>query len=91
MGFVGRTTFSYLADIDAGSTTLLNPVLSIVNKLLDILYVGDLQNLGVIDLGLGKLLEIKLLSDGKTLSVTLLGLPISVALVRNNGKMEEVI
>ena len=56
-GFVGRTTFSYLADIDAGSTTLLNPVLSIVNKLLDILYVGDLQNLGVIDLGLGKLLE----------------------------------
>ena len=84
-GFVGRTTFSYLADIDAGSTTLLNPVLSIVNKLLDILYVGDLQNLGVIDLGLGKLLEIKLLSDGKTLSVTLLGLPISVALVRNNG------
>ena len=26
-----------------------------------------------------------MLSDGKTLSVTLLGLPISVALVRNNG------
>ena len=84
-GFVGRTTFSYLADIDAGSNTLLDPVLSIVNKLLDILYIDDLENLGAIDIGLGKLLEVKLLSDGKTLSVTLLGLPISVALVRNNG------
>ena len=84
-GFVGRTTFSYLADIDAGSTTLLNPILKIVNKLLDILYVDDLQNIGAIDIGLGKLLEVKLLSDGKTLSVTLLGLPISVALVKNNG------
>ena len=31
-GFVGRTTFSYLEDIDAGSNTLLDPVLSIVNK-----------------------------------------------------------
>ena len=58
---------------------------------MDILYVGDLQNLGVIDLGLGKLLEIKLLSDGKTLSVTLLGLPISVALVKKQRKMEQVI
>lgn len=84
-GYVGRTTFSYLADIDAGSTTLLNPILSIVNKLLDILYVDDLENLDAIDIGLGKLLEVKLLSDGKTLSVTLLGLPISVALVKNNG------
>lgn len=84
-GFVGRTTFSYLADIDAGSNTLLDPVLSIVNKLLDILYIDDLENLGAIDIGLGKLLEVKLLSDGKTLSVTFLGLPISVALVKNNG------
>ena len=84
-GFVGRTTFSYLADIDAGSTTLLNPILRIVNALLDILYIGDLQDLGVIDIDLGKLLEVKLLSDGKTLSVTLLGLPISVALEKNNG------
>ena len=84
-GFVGRTTFSYLADIDAGSTTLLDPILGIVNALLDILYIGDLQDLGAIDIGLGKLLEVKLLSDGKTLSVTLLGLPISVALEKNNG------
>ena len=83
-GYVGRTTFSYLADIDAGSSTLLDPILSIVNKLLDILYVDDLENLGAIDIGLGKLLEVKLLSDGKTLSVTLLGLPITVALVKNN-------
>lgn len=83
-GYVGRTTFSYLADIDVGSSTLLDPILSIVNKLLDILYVDDLENLGAIDIGLGKLLEVKLLSDGKTLSVTLLGLPITVALVKNN-------
>ena len=49
-GFVGKTSFEYLADIDLGSSYLLDPILSIVNKLLDILYVGDLENVGLIDI-----------------------------------------
>ena len=83
-GFAGKTDFSYLADIDAGSKTLLNPVLLIVNKLLDILYIDDLENLGAIEIDLG-FIKLKVLSDGDVLSVNLLGLKISVALVKNNG------
>lgn len=84
-GFVGKTDFSYLADIDTGSASLLEPILKIVNALLDFLYVGELENLGAIEIDLGHLLKLDILSNGNTLSVTLLGLPISVALIKNNG------
>lgn len=83
-GFAGRTSFSYLADIDAGSGILLNPVLFVVNKLLDILYIDDLENLGAIEIDLG-FIKLKVLAEGDVLSVNLLGLKISVALVKNNG------
>lgn len=84
-GFVGKTSFSYLADIDAGSSALLNPVLQIVNTLLDYLYINDLENLNAIEINLGPLLKLDILTNGNTLSVDLLGLNISVALVKNNG------
>ena len=84
-GFVGKTDFSYLADIDTGSASLLEPILKIVNVLLDFLYVGELENLGAIEIDLGHLLKLDILSNGNTLSVTLLGLPISVALIKSNG------
>ena len=64
---------------------LLNTVFVIVNELLSILYVGDLQNLGVLDVNLGWLLTVKLLADGKTLAVSLLGLQIGVALNKGAG------
>ena len=72
---------AYLVEAEANSV-VLNAVLQIVNKLLEILYIGNLQDLGVINVGLGGLLKIQLLADGKTLGVTLLGLEISVALNR---------
>ena len=84
-GFVGKTSFEYLADIDLGSSYLLDPILSIVNKLLDILYVGDLENVGLIDINLGSLLKLQVLAKGNALSVTLLGLTISVALDKDRG------
>lgn len=80
-GFAGKTTMAYLVEAEANSV-VLNAVLQIVNKLLEILYIGNLQDLGVINVGLGGLLKIQLLADGKTLGVTLLGLEISVALNR---------
>lgn len=87
-GFVGRTSYAYLAKVDSTSPVLLNPLLYVINELLDALYVGKLENIGAIQVtipGLEKALELKVLSDGDVLSVTLLGLKISVALVKDNG------
>lgn len=84
-GFVGKTSFSYLADIDTGSNVLLDPIFSVVNKLLDLLYLDELENLGNIQIGGGLVLKVELLKEGNLLSVTLLGLRITVGLVKNNG------
>lgn len=87
-GFVGRTSYAYLAKVDSTSPVLLNPLLYVINKLLDALYVGKLENIDAIKVsipGLNNVLELKVLSDGDVLSVTLLGLKISVALVKDNG------
>ncbi len=84
-GFIGKTSYEYLGDIDVGSTYLLDPVLAIVNKLLDLLYIDDLENLGLIDLNLGSLLQLQIFAEGNTLSVTLLGLKIAVALDKDRG------
>lgn len=80
-GFIGRTDMNYVVSAELQSR-LLNIVFTIVNKLLSILYVGDLQNLGVLNVDLGWVLTVKLLADGKTLAVSLLGLQIGVALNR---------
>ena len=77
-GFIGQTDMNYIVSAQVQSI-LLEAVLQIVNQLLEILYIGDLENLGLIDLDLW-VLSIELLSDGNTLKVELLGLPITVAL-----------
>ena len=83
-GFIGKTDMNYVVSAELQSR-LLNIVFTIVNKLLSILYVGDLQNLGVLDVDLGWVLTVKLLADGKTLAVSLLGLQIGVALNKKAG------
>ena len=87
-GFAGKTSFSYLAEIDAGSAKLLDPVFAVVTKLLDLLYIDELENVNAIEIeipGLSKLLKLELLKDAKLLGVTLLGLDITVELVKNAG------
>ena len=87
-GFVGRTSYAYLAKVDGTSPVLLDPLLHVINELLDALYVGKLEDIGAIQVkipGLEKALELEVLSEGDVLSVTLLGLKISVALVKDNG------
>lgn len=83
-GFIGKTDMNYIVNTELQSQ-LLNFVFAIVNKLLSILYIGDLQHVGVIDINLGWLLTVKVLADGKTLEVSLLGLDISVALNKDLG------
>lgn len=89
-GFIGKTSFAYLAEINVDSPALLQPVLEVVNELLKILYVPDLEETDLITIQLpGELgeqtLSLKVLSDGDALSVTLLGLKISVALSKGTG------
>ena len=83
-GFIGKTDMNYIVNTELQSQ-LLNFVFAIVNKLLSILYIGDLQKVGVIDINLGWPLTVKVLADGKTLEVSLLGLDISVALNKDLG------
>ncbi len=93
-GFIGKTSFAYLAEVDAGSNALLNPILSVVNQLLKYLYLDDLQNIGLIQITLpepfDKVLNLEVLNDNNVLSVTLLGLRISVGLVKGDGTTSDV-
>ena len=93
-GFIGKTSFAYLAEVDAGSNALLNPILSVVNQLLKYLYLDDLQNIGLIHVTLpepfDKVLDLEVLNDNNVLSVTLLGLTISVGLVKGDETTSDV-
>lgn len=84
-GFIGKTDMNYVVSTELQSK-LLNGLFEIVNELLRILYIGDLQNLDFVNVNLGPILKLKILSEGDTLSVTLLGLKISVALNRDLGE-----
>lgn len=77
-GFIGQTDMNYIVRAQVQSI-LLEAVLQIVNQLLKALYIGNLQDLNLITIDIG-ILNVELLSDGNTLKVELLGLPITVAL-----------
>lgn len=93
-GFIGKTSFAYLAEVNAGSTALLNPILSVVNQLLKYLYADKLQDIGLIHVTLpepfDKVLDLEVLNDNNVLSVTLLGLTISVGLVKGDETTSDV-
>lgn len=87
-GFAGKTSFAYLISAEADSS-LVEGILKIVNALLDALYTDKLQNLDVLNITLPgeigeQVLSLKLLSDGTTVSLTLLGIHITVALDQVN-------
>ena len=83
-GFVGKTTMGFVADVDAGSPFLLEPLLLIVNELVKFLYLPDLQDkLGLLNIKIPGIIDLKVLSEGNTLYVNLLGLRIGVALSKN--------
>lgn len=80
-GFVGKTTMGFVADVDAGSPLLLEPLLQIVNALVRFLYLPDLQDkLGLLNIEIPGIIDLKVLSEGNTLYVNLLGLRVGVAL-----------
>ncbi len=83
-GFIGKTDMNYVVSAELQSE-LLNAVFEIVNKLLSILYLDKLQDLGLIDVNLGPILKLQVMSEGNTLYVELLGLKIGVALNKEAG------
>lgn len=84
-GFIGRTSFAYLAKIDGMSLKVLNPILLLVNALLKALYLDELENINLADIKIPGVLEIEVLKDGNVLKVDLMGLVISVALVKDEN------
>lgn len=91
-GFAGEARRASLVDLEATSP-LVDFVLKVVNLILNILYVGNLQDLGVINLGewfgAGKIFDIKLLAEGNTVYVNLFGLKIGVALSKKSNENQQ--
>lgn len=91
-GFAGEARRASLIELQATSP-LVDFVLKVVNLILNILYVGNLQDLGVISLGewfgIGKLFDIKLLAEGNTAYVNLFGLKIGVALSKKSDENQQ--
>ena len=83
-GFIGKTDMNYVVSAELQSK-LLNTVFEIVDKLLYYLYIEKLQDVGLIDVNLGPILKLQVMSEGKTLYVELLGLKIGVALNQKAG------
>ena len=81
-GFVGKTSYAYLADakLDSGP---VNVLLAVLNKLIQALYLDKLQELKVIKINLG-IIEVDALYDGNLIHVNLLGLDISVGLSKKS-------
>ncbi len=81
-GFTGKTSFAYLADINADSA-LVNVLVDLLNRLLKALWIEDLEKGNVIKIDLG-ILTVDALYDGNLVHVNLLGLDISIALAKEN-------
>lgn len=77
-GFVGKTSFAYLADVKLDST-LVNALFNIVNNLVKALYLDKIQDADLLKINLG-IIKVEALYDGNLIHVNLLGLDISVGL-----------
>lgn len=81
-GFAGRTSFAYLADLKLDSGPV-NVIFSLVNKLINALYLDKIQDSNPLKIDLG-IIKVDALYDGKLLHVNLLGLDISVGLSKKS-------
>lgn len=77
-GFVGKTSFAYLADVKLDST-LVDALFGIVNNLVKALYLDKIQDSDLLKINLG-IIKVDALYDGNLIHANLLGLDISVGL-----------
>lgn len=83
-GFAGETSYAYLASVKLDSE-LVEIITTALGKILEALYLGKLEELDLISLGIPGFLEVKVLGDGNLAYVNLLGLKIQVQLVGNRN------
>ena len=81
-GFVGRTSFAYLADLKLDSGAV-NVIFSLVNKLIKVLYLDKIQDSNLLKINLG-IIKVEALYEGNLIHVNLLGLDISVGLSKKS-------
>lgn len=81
-GFVGRTSFAYLADLKLDSGPV-NVIFAVVNQLVKALYLDKIQDSNLLKINLG-IIKVEALYDGKLLHVNILGLDISVGLSKKS-------
>lgn len=81
-GFVGKTSFAYLADakLDSGP---VNVLFAVLNRLIKALYLDKIQDLDLLKINLG-IVKVEALYKGNLLHVNLLGLDISVGLSKKS-------
>lgn len=89
-GFVGKTSYAYLADVKVDGE-LIDLVSKLLNALLkELLQLDEAQAGNVVELDLG-IIKVNALWDGKLLSVNLLGIPITASLVEEENQLEVTI
>lgn len=81
-GFVGKTSFAYLADVKLDST-LVDALFGIVNNLVKALYLHKIQDSDLLKINLG-IIKVEAMYDGKLIHVNILGLDISVGLSKKS-------
>ena len=81
-GFVGRTSFAYLADLKLDSGPV-NVIFAVVNQLVKALYLDKIQDSNLLKINLG-IIKVEALYKGNLLHVNLLGLDISVGLSKKS-------
>ena len=86
-GFAGRTSFAYLADVKLDST-VVKAVVTILNRLVKALYLDKIEESDLLNINLGSI-KVQALYDGNLLHVNLLGLDISVALVKQSAENKQ--
>lgn len=89
-GFVGKTSYAYLADVTV-SGTVVDLLTKLLNALLkELLHADKLQAGQVISIDL-EVIKVDALWDGNLLSVNLLGIPITAALVKDSNQLRVAI
>lgn len=81
-GFVGRTSYAYLADVKLDSGPV-NVLLAVVNKLVQALYLDKIENSNLLKINLG-LIKVDALYEGNLIHVNILGLDIKVGLSKKS-------
>ena len=81
-GFVGKTSFAYLADakLDSGP---VNVLFAVLNRLVKALYLDKIQDSDLLKINLG-IIKVEAMYDGKLIHVNILGLDISVGLSKKS-------